>query len=300
MRPLSRVMREEVLAQSMNSTVSANRHMDAVGRERLVPLEQPRGGLPPKAWQPARSPSFLAVLQGKRHRYPPQRKHGQTRRLSDSSLDVLVRSRTFQHGEKLGPQASRSVTPELRSFHETRRRAQSSPVGSQPTRRRNRERDPLIETNIAEVVQPITTQPKAMRKSALTAKLVPLQSLQRQRKNVMTHDERVQWKAEMLAAKEEAFENRMESVWERAYRGALRQVQYISSMSTATKLPEIGQWHGLVRGSGIGNLKSKLVPLDNRPVSREVVRPLSHSLDDNAADNAPELTIVHSGQGALF
>ena len=62
----------------------------------------------------------------------------------------------------------------------------------------------------------MTTQPKAMRKSALTARLVPLQPLQRrQRKSVMTADERKEWKAEMLAAQEEAFENRMVNVWER-------------------------------------------------------------------------------------
>jgi len=301
MRPLSRVMREEVIAQSMNSTLSANRHMDAVGRERLVPLEQPRG-LQPQAWQPTRSPSFIAVLQGKRHRYPPHRsKHRQTRRHSDSSLDLLARSRAFQHGEKIGPQASRSATPELRPFGEARRKSQNTPADTGPIRRRHSERgSALIETHRAEANRPMTTQPKAMRKSAMTARLVPLQPLQRgQRKSVMTHDERKEWKADMLAAQEEAFESRMVNVWERVFHGALRQVQYISSLSTATKLPEVGQWHGLVLGGGLGNLKSKLVPLD-RPMSREPIRPLSRSRADNAADDAPVLTIVRSGQGALF
>ena len=217
MRPLSRVLREEVIAQSVNSTLSANRHMDAVGRERLVPLEQPRG-LQPQAWQPTRSPSFLAVLQGKRHRYPPHRsKHRQTRRHSDSSLDLLARSRAFQHGEKIGPQASRSATPELRAFREVRKKSQNTPADTGPIRRRHSERgSALIETHRAEANRPMTTQPKAMRKSAMTARLVPLQPLQRgQRKSVMTHDERKEWKADMLAAQEEAFESRMVNVWER-------------------------------------------------------------------------------------
>jgi len=283
----------ELEEESLNSTLSANRHMDAVGRERLVPLEQPRGSQP-IAWQPTRSPSFLAVLQGKRHRYPPQRsKHRQTRRHSDSSLDLLARSRAFQHGEKMGPQASRSATPELRSFRDARRRSQNTPVDIGPVRRRHSERgSALLETHRAEANRPMTTQPKAMRKSALTARLVPLQPLQRrQRKSVMTADERKEWKAEMLAAQEEAFENRMVNVWERVFHGALRQVQYISSLSTATKLPEVGQWHGLVLGGGLGNLKSKLVPLRKEEDTTDT---------DNAADGAPVLTIVRSGQGALF
>lgn len=310
MRPLSRVLREEVIAQSVNSTLSANRHMDAVGRERLVPLEQPRG-LQPQAWQPTRSPSFLAVLQGKRHRYPPHRsKHRQTRRHSDSSLDLLARSRVFQHGEKIGPQASRSATPEFRGFREARRQSPNTP-STGPIRRRHTERgSALKETHRTEANRPMTTQPKAMRKSDMTARLVPLQPLQRgQRKSVLTHDERKEWKANMLAAQEEAFENRMVNVWERVFHGALRQVQYICSLSTATKLPEVGQWHGLVLGGGLGNLKSKLVPLDqsglagchaNRPMSREPIRPLSRSRADNTADDAPVLTIARSGQGALF
>ena len=46
----------------MNSTLSANRHMDAVGREPPVLLDKLRGDLCPEAWQPTRSPSLVAKL----------------------------------------------------------------------------------------------------------------------------------------------------------------------------------------------------------------------------------------------
>lgn len=280
-RPLSRLMREEVITHSMNSTLSCNRHVDAVGRERLIPLEcAPRMGNKSVAWQPARSPSFRAVLQGKRHRSPSIRSGSQARRYSDTSLDMSSRSRVYQHNrQREKVLTSRSQTPELRldrrpgsftegSVQNTRRLTTTVP------RQRNArlslpgptERAPDLESHGDPRSRPLTTS-KSMRKVghavSFTARLTPIHPLNQHKKKISVKER----KAAMIAAEQEARDVQMGLLWERVYGGTLRQVQYQSSLSTATKLPSIGQWHGLILGDGISSLKTKL---EKRPLSRSV------------------------------
>jgi len=301
-RPLSRLMREEVIAHSMNSTLSCSRHTDAVGRERLIPLEcAPRMGNKSVAWQPARSPSFRAALQGNRHRSPSVRSGSLARRYSDTSLDMSSRSRAYQHNrqrEKL--LSSRSQTPELcldrrpASFTEgsaqntrrltttvpRQRNARHSESSAHPLRRLTttvpRQRNARLSLpgptesalDLESQAVPRARHPttsKSMRKAghavSFTARLNPIHPLSQQKKKISVKER----KAAMIAAEQEARDVEMGLLWERVYGGTLRQVQYQSSLSTATKLPTIGQWHGLLLGGGISSLKTKL---EKRPLSR--------------------------------